>query len=180
MQARLKILISTIKRCDVTPVKILSLAPQKLVARLENAADVILVDAPCTGQSLIAKKQSAPGAFHSHQINANAMRQRGIISSAAQMLRDGGYILYTTCTYAKEENEQIIEWFLKKHEGFETVRVDVLEKYQSEYSSKHLYRYWPSAETGAGGFSCLLKKSGETPTDPADLRELPHVWSAGL
>jgi 16S rRNA C967 or C1407 C5-methylase (RsmB/RsmF family) len=177
-QARLKMLISNIKRCQVTPVKILSQAPQKLIERLQDSCDVVLVDAPCTGQSLVAKKQSAPGAFFSHQININAMRQRGILSSASEIVRAGGYILYTTCTFSKEENEGLIEWFLKKNENFEAVFVKSLESFQSEFTEKHAYRFWPNTGQGAGGFTCLLKKDGEFEVNTQDFSELPSVWSS--
>lgn len=177
-QGRVKMLISNLKRCGVKPTKILSQPAQKLVSRLEDCADVILVDAPCTGQSLIAKKQSAPGAFSSHQINKNAMRQRGILGPAAHMLRAGGFILYTTCTYSREENEDVIEWFLKKHEDFSTVQIDRLERFQSTFTDNNAYRFWPNSEIGAGGFSCLLKKVGVAPMTRVDLSDLPAAWSA--
>ncbi|MGE3973336.1 MAG: RsmB/NOP family class I SAM-dependent RNA methyltransferase [Bdellovibrionales bacterium] len=176
-QSRVKMLISNIKRCGVKPVKILSQAPQKLVERLESSVNVLLIDAPCTGQSLVAKKQSAPGAFSTHQINGNAMRQRGIISSGGQMLASGGYLLYTTCTYSREENEDIIEWFLKKNDDFESVAVPALLEFQSEFMKENCYRFWPDPQRGAGGFSCLLRRKGDAPEALPDLTELPHVWA---
>ena len=85
------------------------------------------------------------------------------------MAKPGGYVLYSTCTYSLEENEEIVEWFVKKNPEFLPVEIDSLKTFQSKHSELPCYRFYPDPETGAGGFSVLFKKNGEADSS------LPHI-----
>ena len=88
------------------------------------------------------------------------MRQRRIISNSAEMVKPGGYLAYMTCTYSLDENEKLIEWFLKNSPSFVVETVPGLEGYESVYSEFPSYRLWPQRNEGAGGFTVLLRRSG--------------------
>src|SRR5690606_2144976 len=94
---------SNLKRCHL-PAEVKSLDPEIFVKEGQEF-DVVIVDAPCSGQSLIAKGETAPGCFHPTNVNTCMKRQRRITANAAQCVKDGGYMLYSTCTYSPEENE---------------------------------------------------------------------------
>jgi len=77
------------------------------------------------------------------------------------MLQPGGYILYSTCTFSREENEENIEWFLRQRPDFTVVPVPLLESFRSAHSSHPTYRLFPHTGFGAGAFCALLKREGE-------------------
>lgn len=158
MKKRLPQLMANLKRCQIQPVKIISSDPQHLTKIYSSHFDLVIVDAPCSGQALLAKGKRADGCFHPVLIKKNAMRQRRILACASQLVIPGGYLAYMTCTYSKEENEDQIAWFCKKFPDMVPISVNSLEKFQSHLSKNPCYRLWPQQKLGAGGFTCLFKK----------------------
>ena len=153
-------LISNYKRCRMDPALVTSCDPESLAQRIPHRADVVIVDAPCSGQSLLLKGLAAPGAFHHATISMNEGRQRRILANSAKTVAPGGALLYSTCTFSREENENNIEWFLKTFPEFHAVTVDVLAPYRSRYSSQACYRLFPHEGHGAGAFCALLQREG--------------------
>ncbi len=162
VRKRVKILISNLKRCGVTEALVFNLDSQMFAEQLSQTASVVIVDAPCTGQSLLAKGDKALGCFHPVNINKSASRQKRIIANAVQTVAGGGYLAYMTCTFSPEENEQIGEWLMKKFPQFEAVEVSFLESYRSTFAEFPCYRLWPHSGLGAGGFTALFRNTEET------------------
>ncbi|HIK26694.1 MAG: RsmB/NOP family class I SAM-dependent RNA methyltransferase [Oscillatoriaceae bacterium SKW80] len=158
---RTGMLISNLKRCQVSPSIVLSLDSQVLAKIIPQSAQVVIVDAPCSGQSLLAKGGKAPGCFHPVNINKNANRQKRIIANSAQIVAPQGYLVYMTCTYSLEENEQVCEWFLEKFPQFQAIEIPHLSAYKSQLSTLPCYRIWPQNRLGAGAFTCLFKNTAE-------------------
>jgi 16S rRNA C967 or C1407 C5-methylase (RsmB/RsmF family) len=160
---RIGMLFANLKRCQIKPSILLSLDSEKLAQLIPNSMSIVLVDAPCSGQSLIAKGLKAPGCFHPVTIKKNANRQRRIIANSAKTVANQGYLAYMTCTYSPQENEKIIEWFLKQFPHFTAIRIPHLVEYQSSLVNFPCYRMFPHSGLGAGAFTCLLqnKKQGE-------------------
>lgn len=156
---RVGMLISNLKRCGVHPVRVLSVDTHDLAEQMASVADVVLVDAPCTGQSLLAKGESAPGCFHPVSINHNAKRQRRILANAAQLVISGGYLAYMTCAFSISENEQVCAWFTRQFPHFVPQTVPQLHTFQSHLTTKPCYRMWPQSGLGAGAFAMLLKNT---------------------
>ena len=150
---------SNVKRCGVTNCEVTCLDSSVIGEQYNAQADLVLVDAPCSGQSLLARGKDAYGCFHPQIIKMNKRRQSRILSNAAKAVKSGGYIMYSTCTFSKDENEDVVEWFCKGNPEFEGVKVAAIADYQSEYSRISCYRLWPDMSIGAGGFCCLLKKN---------------------
>ena len=150
-------LISNYKRCLIDPAMVTSRDPGTLAKLVPGSAHVVVVDAPCSGQSLVLKDLAAPGAFHPATISMNARRQRRILACAAEMVQPGGYIVYSTCTFSREENEENVEWFLKKHPKFSAVAVPLLGGFLSPYLASPTYRLFPFLGYGAGSFCALLR-----------------------
>lgn len=120
--------------------------------------DLVLVDAPCSGQSLLCKGIKNPGCLSSSMVNGNAKRQKGIMLSAVQCVNPGGHIVYTTCTYDPEENEKVMAYILKRVPGWSAVEVPLLEPFRSSLADFPAYRLLPAHGFGAGGFCCLLRR----------------------
>lgn len=152
-------LISNLKRCQVTPAIVLRLDAKILAQEIPKTAPLVLVDAPCSGQSLIAKGGKNPGCFHPVNVNNNANRQKRILANSAQLVAPEGYLIYMTCTYAIEENEQVIDWFLERFPQFQAVKVGPLSAYQSHLTEQPCYRMFPQGGLGAGAFTTLLQNT---------------------
>jgi 16S rRNA C967 or C1407 C5-methylase (RsmB/RsmF family) len=170
-------LIANLKRCQISPTAVLRADSSILAEVIPQTAQVVLVDAPCSGQSLLAKGGKAPGCFHPVNINKNAKRQRRILANAAQLVAPQGYLLYMTCTYAPAENEQVVAWLLKHFPNFRPVIVDRLTKYQSTLTDLPCYRLFPQSRLGAGAFTALLQNQtdGVTSHIPKTFFEHPSV-----
>ena len=178
IEKRTRALISNLKRCKIKPCAVTSMDPSFLAITLEHSADLVLVDAPCSGQSLLIRGEKALGAFHSSTINMNAKRQRRIIANAAKCVRPGGHLAYMTCTFSRKENEKIVDWFLKTFPEFSPIPVSVLELFQSEYTDTPCYRLFPQQKIGAGAFTALFRRIGASPNDDRVpvVSDLPRVY----
>lgn len=177
-------LIANFKRCRIGPAMVTSLDTAVIAEHCLGAADLVIVDAPCSGQSLLAKGKQVSACFHTHVINHNRNRQRRILRNAVATVRPGGYVAYITCTYAVKENEGNVKWFLKNFPEFEAVAVESLSGSESHLADFPCYRLWPHHGLGPGGFTALLRRQGEQPSaaadrsDLADLADLNPFWNS--
>lgn len=154
------ILRQNLQQCGYPDVEVTGFRPDQW-ARHGQTFDLLLVDAPCSGQSLLCKGIKNPGCLSSSMVNGNAKRQKGILLSAVQCVAPGGHLVYTTCTYDPEENEKVISYILKRVPGWSAVEVASLSAFRSALSEFPAYRLLPAHGFGAGGFCCLLRKKTE-------------------
>jgi 16S rRNA C967 or C1407 C5-methylase (RsmB/RsmF family) len=159
---RLPALIANLKRCSIAPVYVTSMDSRVYAERTQAVMDLVLVDAPCSGQSLLARGIESPGCFHPATINMNANRQKRILSNAFATVAPGGYLVYMTCTYALQENERVLEWFIKRNQDVTVVEVPGYHSFTSRYTQLPCYRIFPW-QGGAGGFVAVMQRaqSGE-------------------
>ncbi len=155
---RAKILSQNVERVGITNCAVTSSAPEKLAARFPAFFDLVLVDAPCSGEGMFRKGENAIPEWSEENVARCAARQRAILDEAAKMVAGGGHLLYSTCTFAEEEDEWQVADFLKRHTDFTCIEM------------KKLY---PHTFRGEGHFIALLKKrEGETlPVRPYALRK---------
>jgi 16S rRNA C967 or C1407 C5-methylase (RsmB/RsmF family) len=173
---RLGMLISNLQRCRIQPAVVMREDVAVLAEHLSGTADLVLVDAPCSGQSLLAKGEKAEGCFHPVTIAHNAKRQKRILANAVALLAPQAYLLYTTCTFSFEENEQVSEWLHLKFPQLQPVAIPFLQDFQSHLTTLPCYRLWPQSGLGAGAFTILWQNtdrhtidSGEQPVGQAHL-----------
>lgn len=155
--ARRGILRQNMEQCGVPNVTVTGLRPDQWAASGEKF-DLLLVDAPCSGQSLLCKGIRNPGCLGPAMVNGNAKRQKGILLAAVQCAAPGAHLLYSTCTYDPDENEKVMAYILKRVPGWEAVEVPALSAYRSALADFPAYRLLPHHGFGAGGFCCLLRK----------------------
>ncbi|GAB4368616.1 MAG: RsmB/NOP family class I SAM-dependent RNA methyltransferase [Elainellaceae cyanobacterium] len=176
---RLGALISNFKRCHIQDAIVLSLDSSILAQQIPKTADVVIVDAPCTGQSLLVKGVKNPGCFHPVTINKNANRQKRILASSAQLVAPQGYLAYMTCAYSPEENEQVSRWFLERFPHFRALTIPHLQAYQSHLTDMPCYRMFPFEQLGAGAFTILFQNTEEAielkPQVPSDFLQQPKL-----
>ena len=142
----------------------------RLAERFPAYFDKILVDAPCSGEGMFRKNEELISAWNDDSNDQCAKLQREILKHAVLMLKPGGMILYSTCTFSPNENERSIEWLLeqdkelsivdsKKYEGFDDGHPEWGDTGNPDL--KKAVRIWPHKAKGEGHFACLLKKAGE-------------------
>jgi 16S rRNA C967 or C1407 C5-methylase (RsmB/RsmF family) len=178
LSKRLGMLSFNLERCRIAPSIMTSVDPAGLSDPLEGQFDLVIVDAPCSGQSMAAKGKESGGGFHPATVNMNSNRQKRILGHSARCVRPGGHLAYMTCTYSPEENEQVVAWLLKKYPEFKPVPLGAMEPLQSHLTDLPCVRIWPHRGPGAGGFSCLLRREGgeefELNRDWLESRALPR------
>ena len=150
---------SNLKRCRIAPVSVLQLDPGLCAEQHPESADLVIVDAPCSGQSLIRKDHLQAGAFHKHTVHTNSKRQRRILINSWKIVKPGGFLLYSTCTFSPEENEKVLEWLCKQDDRCQVREVPIVADYRSKLSELPCYRLLPQHNQGAGAFFALLRKA---------------------
>ena len=142
---RARILSSNIERMGVRNALVLNETSDSLAKAFPNFFDKILVDAPCSGEGMFRKEENALAEWSLENVRMCHDRQLEILDNAAKMLRMGGKLVYSTCTFNKLENEGTVEKFLANHPEFKLIM------------SK---RFWPHEIKGEGHFAAVLVKEG--------------------
>ncbi|MFO0011871.1 MAG: hypothetical protein ACK553_03940 [Planctomycetota bacterium] len=139
------------------------LDPDAMALRCSGLFEKILIDVPCSGQTLFGIGKHDASAFRPKHIEHCAQRARRILNAGARMLAPGGLLVFSTCTFAVEENELQVEWLLREFpETWEPVQVPALEVWRSPLG-EGCYRLWPHRDRSRGGFAAALRKVGEMP-----------------
>lgn len=129
-------------------------------SNLEGLFDLILVDAPCSGEGLFRRDASAIQQWSVDNTNLCATRQRRILADIWSSLKTGGYMIYSTCTFNPEENEENLKW-LSKNQDFESIRIPLQENWGVEevkINDLFGYRFLPHKVKGEGFFLSLIRK----------------------
>lgn len=174
---RAKILSRNIERMGVANALVTNEHPETLASRFPGFFDQVLVDAPCSGEGMFRKEEAAVTDWSQETVQMCARRQREILDSAARLVRPGGRLVYSTCTFAPEEDEETVAAFLKAHPEFTPEPVEAPWFVPGENAS---YRMWPHKLLGEGHFAAVLRKtqgeSGEVPACPGG--KCPKAWES--
>ncbi len=126
---------------------------------LEGFFDVVVCDAPCSGEGLFRKEPDAVKEWSEANVQLCSQRQQRILVSAIKTLKEGGHLIYSTCTHAPEENEHNVEWMCNEF-GLEEVRLKLPEETGIVEGSIG-YRFYPHLVKAEGFYCAVLKKKGE-------------------
>ena len=168
--SRCKPLLKNMEMAGVSNAVITCESPEKLADRFFGYFDKVLVDAPCSGEGMFRREPSMVKSWSLEEVDRYAELQREILSHAAQMVKPGGYLLYSTCTFAKEEDEQTVEYFLEQNADFSLQELpicDGIEEGRPEWTVsgredvKNCRRFLPYKVRGEGHFAALFKKREE-------------------
>lgn len=163
--SRAKALVKNIEVFGIGNVVITCEYPEKLADKYPDFFDKILVDAPCSGEGMFRKDNRLIKSWEQEGPEFYAPIQKNILNAAARMLKEGGYILYSTCTFSKMENEDNIREFLDSHKEFELERIFDYEGFVRAYGMEEAIRLFPHHIKGEGHFLALLHKKGELVAD---------------
>ena len=169
--SRVRALGENLERCGVRHALITSESVEKLAARWGAVFDRVLLDAPCSGEGMFRKSAEAVSQWSEYLVRSCAARQDGLLAEAAKLVKPGGVLVYSTCTFAPEENEAVIAAFLGEHPEFgpvplelpgaSTGRTDWVTA--SAEGLERTIRFWPHLSPGEGHFIVKLRRiSGRT------------------
>ncbi len=170
---RAKIIVGNFERLGVKNAIVTSLDTKELARMYREVFDLVVVDAPCSGEGMFRKSDEALEAWTPENVEICSKRQREILENAHSLVKPGGYLLYSTCTYSPEENEDVIISFIDEHPEFniERVRADIEKKTRpgiAREGKEHIHteltrRFYPHISDGEGQYLALLKKDGNLP-----------------
>ena len=172
--SRAKILSQNIERMGVRNAIVLNESTERIADYFPEFFDKVMVDAPCSGEGMFRKDEGARDEWSLEQVQICAERQAMILDNAARVLKVGGVMVYSTCTFAVEENEKTVDAFLKRNPDFyidkpsnhnELLKAGFSRAYITcEDGSKTevdgMYRLWPHKLHGEGHFAVRLVKGG--------------------
>ena len=165
--SRAKALLKNIEVFGVGNVLVTSEPPNTLANRFPAFFDKILIDAPCSGEGMFRKQNNMTKAWESNGVDLFVGLQRSILKEAVTMLKPGGMIIYSTCTFSKEENEQSIEYLLSLDDFLELVELPMFDGFDTGHVEwgntnnedlKKCRRLWPHRIKGEGHFVALVHK----------------------
>ncbi len=168
--ARCRVLTGNIERMGIPNAIVTNVAPMIISEWFPSYFDLVLVDAPCSGEGMFRKYDVAQEEWTPSLVPMCAERQADILDCAAKAVKAGGYLLYSTCTFSVEENEGNVDAFLERHPNFTVC--DVTDRVKSVTAggvsfagAKHpdalhrARRFYPHLQPGEGQFMCLFRKT---------------------
>lgn len=168
--SRAKALLKNVEMFGVRNAIVMSENPKKLTNYFEEYFDKILIDAPCSGEGMFRKEPSMTKNWEEFGVDYYSEIQKEIIEYAASMLKPGGLLAYSTCTFSPEENEGTIQYLLENHPEFSVLKIDTVDQFDSgkpqwldiaepKEELKNCIRLWPWKVKGEGHFLAILKKN---------------------
>lgn len=158
VKSRANILLSNIERMGISNAVVSNCHPDILCDKLYGKFDKVLVDAPCSGEGMFRKNSEAQNEWSVEHVKSCAQRQLMILNSAKNALKDGGVMVYSTCTFSQEENEGVITEFLRENPEFELEDSGVVF---GRRTLEYARRIFPM-DGGEGHFAARLRKKGES------------------
>jgi 16S rRNA C967 or C1407 C5-methylase (RsmB/RsmF family)/NOL1/NOP2/fmu family ribosome biogenesis protein len=138
----------------------------KDIGRLKSFFDIILVDAPCSGSGMFRKDPQAMNEWSEANVELCHQRQERILADVLPALNEDGYLIYSTCSYSHQENEDILDWLCQEFD-LESIRIPIYKEWgivetQSATQKAWGYRFYPDKVKGEGLFASCLKKKTNT------------------
>ncbi len=166
--SRSLVLSSNLERLGLDNVVITSKSCDELSGQLAEKADLVILDAPCSGEGMIRKYREILDSYSLRNIESLASLQKDLLDYAWKILKKGGQLIYSTCTFAFEEDEQQIASFLTSHPDMKISEVDIPSASRLKGAVKLSF-----LDRTEGQFFCLMRKQGGSL--PARFRELKPV-----
>lgn len=150
-------------------------------SKLEGFFDLVLVDAPCSGEGMFRKDPQAREEWSLDHVTLCSSRQKRIMDQAGALVKGGGYLIYSTCTFNEQENEDMIR-FLTEEFAFEPVRIPLEKSWgiletevETEDGTFYGYRFFPHKVEGEGFFITVLKRPDSASTqEPGRIKDFKH------
>lgn len=182
---RAKTVVQNFERLGIKNAIVTSLDTSEFPRMFSEYFDLVVCDAPCSGEGMFRKSDEAKDQWSYDNVLTCQKRQIEILKNAPSLVKPGGYLLYSTCTYSREENEAVVELFLKENPEFQLVEVTdrlkahtlsgIADGYDKELRLERTRRFYPHVSKGEGQFVALMKKSENTSDMPTILYKNSEV-----
>jgi len=141
--------------------------------------DIIVVDAPCSGEGMFRKDPLAINEWSEENVNLCALRQRRIVADVWEALKPGGILIYSTCTFNSKENEENLGW-MESEWGAQTLPIDI-ESFRGVIQTEgfNSYRFFPHKIKGEGFFIAAVQKPDGPKTNPGRIKKIPLQKASG-
>ena len=161
--SRVKVLSGNLERLGYTNAIVTSTDTKTLTDGFEYFFDLVIVDAPCSGEGMFRKEPDALKDWSVENVRMCAERQKDILQNASRAVKGGGYLLYSTCTFSVEENEEVVNSFLDCNPDFTLVLPNerIIPYTVSGVGNDKMRRFYPHLFSGEGQFVALLKREGD-------------------
>ena len=171
--SRAQILLSNIEKQGIKNSFVIAEDLSKL-DRFNNTFDKILLDAPCSGQGMFRKEVDLIKSYIDKGSDYYTPIQKQLICKALDMLKDGGKMVYSTCTFSMKENEEVIEYALEKYPDVQVLPIKKCEGFVSGLTNntKNCVRLYPHHINGEGHFVALLSKGNNKQSNSVDIKKI--------
>lgn len=160
--SRARILSENIERFGLDNTIVTSVDPMRFTKQFQEAFDKIVLDAPCSGEGMFRKLEQAIDTWSEEKVLECAHIQKNLLKGAYDMLKQGGMVIYSTCTYSYEENEAMVHYAVDEL-GFELLPLNKSNGLCPGVDLDEVVRCYPHHYRGEGHFIALLKKPGNSP-----------------
>ena len=166
---RARILSGNVERFGLPNTIVTCAWPEQLAEMWPEGFDAVLADAPCSGEGMFRRVPESREEWSAEKAGGCAERQREILNAAARLVRPGGRLVYSTCTYNPAENGENADWFLAEHPDFEPegFRLPGIDAPEGKYTC------YPHRKRCEGQFTALFRKKGDEAARLPDRRTLP-------
>ncbi len=176
--ARARALLRNLELFGISNAFVTNETPGRLAEVFPSYFDKILVDAPCAGEGMFRRRQEVADAWEADKPARCATMQRQILKEALPMLAPGGRLLYSTCSFSAEENEQVVDWLLTEDPSLTLVTIPDYPSVDrgvpawggGNAALTDTVRIWPHHARGEGHFAALFQKAGRTSPRPKSVR----------
>lgn len=183
--SRCKILTGNMERLGYKNVITTCADAKRLASLFGEEFDLVIVDAPCSGEGMFRKEENAVSEWSEANVRLCAERQKEILAEIKSLVKDGGYLLYSTCTFSLDENEKQVDDFLRNNSDFELIPVKENVRAHTSDGIKFdgceteninfCRRFYPHISRGEGQFVALMKRSGGSGFVPKRRNALEEV-----
>lgn len=187
--SRARILSENIERFGLDNTIVTNVDPMRFTKQFQDAFDKIVLDAPCSGEGMFRKLEQAVDTWSEDKVLECAHIQKKLLKGAYDMLKQGGMVIYSTCTYSYEENEAMVHYAVDEL-GFELLPLSKSHGLCPGVDLDEVVRCYPHHYRGEGHFIALLRKPGNSPrkvvrpmkpqVSPADLKVLKAFYQETL
>lgn len=187
--SRARILSENIERFGLDNTIVTNIDPMRFTKQFQEAFDKIVLDAPCSGEGMFRKLEQAIDTWSEEKVLECAHIQKNLLKGAYEMLKQGGMVIYSTCTYSYEENEAMVHYAVDQL-GFELLPLTKFHGLCPGVDLDEVVRCYPHHYRGEGHFIALLRKPGNSPrkqvrtmksqVNPADLKVLKAFYQENL
>ncbi len=181
---RAKIIVGNLERLGVRNTMVTSLDTREFPKMFSEAFDTVVCDAPCSGEGMFRKSDEALADWSEENVRMCAERQLSILENAIPVLKAGGRLVYSTCTYSLEENEMVVAALMKRHPELELIPVkdqliphtkDGVDFDGRNPEMRLARRFYPHISEGEGQFVAVMKKNGNADKKPTILYKSSEI-----